>query len=98
MSVALASYAPGLFAAERFEQRKSDVNRLIILCRCARNISCQRPDCTTRWCSQKFLAAQKPRRILSCQPAHGHRLHITFDSGDLSGKEDVWMRARLHGC
>ena len=40
----------------------------------------------------------KPRGILTRQPSHRHRFNITFDPGYLSGKEDVLMRAHLHGC
>ncbi len=40
----------------------------------------------------------KPCGILTRQPSYRHRFNITFDTSYLSGKEDVLMRAHLHGC
>src|SRR5437870_9363764 len=97
MTIALSLYAARLGGIERFKQRESDIDRLIILFLSRGHIARQSSDGTTRRRSQKFFASEATRGIVACQPAHGDRFNVTFDAGDLSGKEDSWMLAHLHG-
>src|SRR5207302_442427 len=86
-----------LFTCERLKQRKSDVDRLIILRFGAGDISRQRSNGRRARRNQKFFAGNQSCGISSGQPAHRDRFNIALDAGNLSGEEDVWMRAHLHG-
>src|SRR5450759_564300 len=89
MPVSLASHAPCLFSTQRLKQRERDIYRLIVLCFRARNVSRQCANCTTRRRQQKFFTSQVQGRVVSRQRTHRHRLDVSFDAGNLSGKEKV---------
>ena len=98
MPVTLALHAASLIRLERFQQRKRDVDWLVVLCLRTGDISRQRADRTAWRRNQKFFTSQKTRGVQTGQPTHRHRFNVAFDAGNLSGKEDILMLAHLHGC
>ncbi len=71
------------------EKSVGDVHRLVALCGGCRRVAEQCTQCCGRrgWLENRFVKESHSNQ--AGQIAAGGRFDITFDAGDLSGKEDV---------
>src|ERR1051325_7205673 len=96
MAFALAPHAAAMLFGERFKQRESDIDRLIIFRFGAGDVAGQRAHRARRRRSDRALPGDELRRIEPRQPARRDRFHVTFDAADLTGEKDLRALAHLH--